>query len=136
MQNDDQQQFVEAVLATSGDLVCYCSSAEEKGPAKGTISLLKMRASHPALYLDSSRRRIPTQDDSKFYAILRSSADKAERILAIFNFQPTAQTVRVDLGAIDAHELTDLSINLHVDYAQGEFVVSLPPYAYHLYSIH
>lgn len=136
MQNDEQQQFVEALLATSGDLLCYCNSAEQKGPAKGNISLLKMRASHPALYLDSTRRRIPSQDDSKFYSILRSSADKSERILAIFNFQPTAQTVRVDLGAIDAHELTDLSTNSQVDNAQGEFAVSLSAYAYHLYSVH
>jgi glycosidase len=135
MQNDDQQQFVEALLATSGDLVCYCSSAEQKGPAKETTALLKMRANHPALYLDSTRRRIPSQDDSKFYAIVRSSADKSERILAVFNFQPTSQTVRVDLRAIDAHELTDLSTNSQLVNAQEDFAASLPAYAYHLYSI-
>ncbi len=124
------------LLAASGDLVCYCSSAEQQGLAKGTISLLKMRARHPALYLDSTRRRISTQDDSKFYSILRSSADRSERILAIFNFQPAAQTVRVDLEAIDAHDLTDLATNSQLDNVPAEFTLSLSAYAYHLDSIH
>ena len=134
MQSDEQQQFVEALLATSGDLVCYCSGGQA-GPANATASLLKMRSSHPALWLDSTRRRIPTQDDSKYYAIIRAASDKSERILAVFNFQPTEQSVRVDLGSIDMHELTDLSTNLPVNNTQPEFTVSLSAYGYRLYLI-
>ena len=137
MQSDDQQQFVEALLATSGDVVCYCGSADQiKEPANGVVSLLKMRASHPALHLDSTRRQIPTQDDSKFYSILRTGADRSERILAVFNFESTQQTVSVDLGAIDAHELRDLTTAERADSSTGWLSVSLPGYGYHLYSVH
>jgi len=134
MQNDDQQQFVEALLATSGDLVCFCNSGD-KEPAKGTTSLLKMRASHPALYLDSTRRRIPTQDDSKFYAILRRSADGAEGILVAYNFQATPQTIRIDLGAINTVAVADLVSGSPVDVAEGSLSVSVPAYGYHLYTV-
>lgn len=137
MQNADQQRFVEALLATSGTLVCYCSPADEiTAPAEGIAPLLKMRHDHPALYLDSARRRIPTQDDAKFYAILRASSDKSERILAVFNFQATAQTVKVDLGAIDGHALVDLLANPPVaneNNGHGDLTVTLPAYGYRLY---
>ena len=136
MQSDDQQQFVEALLATSGDIVCYCGPADQiKGPAKGAVALLKMRARHAALFSDSTRRRIPTQDDSRFYSILRNNADKSERLLAIFNFQTTPQTVAVDLGAIDAHEFADLSTNERADTSTGWLSVALPGYGYRLYSV-
>lgn len=136
MQNDDQQEFVEALLATSGDVVCYCGPADQiRGPSRRAISLLKMRADHPALYLDSIRRQIPTQDDTKFYSILRTSADKSERILAIFNFQTTPQTINVDLGAIDARELLDLSTHKHVALSMGWLSASLPGHEFHLYSV-
>lgn len=135
MQNDDQQQFVEALLAMSGDIVCYCNSFEQKEPAKRAVSILNMRAKHPALYLDSTRLRIPTQDDSKFYSFMRISADKSERILAVFNFQPTPEAVRVDLGAINGHEFTDLSSNAQAEISQSELVLSLSAYDYRLFSI-
>ena len=136
MQNAKQQQFVETLLATSGDVVCYCGPANSVTvPAKAGAALLKMRANHPALYLDSTRRQIPTQDDTKFYAILRCSADKSERILAVFNFQATAQTVSVDLGAISAREFADLSVDQPAQAATGLLSVSLPGYGYQLYSV-
>jgi hypothetical protein len=136
MQSDGQQQFAEALLATSGDVVCYCGPADQiGGPAKGVVPLLKIRASHPALYLDSTRRQIPTQDDSKFYSVLRNSSDKSERLLAVFNFQATPQTVRVDLGAIDAHGFSNLSTGERVDTSTGWLSVSLPGYGHQLYTV-
>lgn len=136
MENPDQQQFVEALLATSGDIVCYCSSADQiKGPSKETVPLLRIRANHPALYLDSTRRRVPTQDDSKFYAILRSSADKSERMLVVFNFQTTPQRLEADLGAVDLRELVDISTDSPVDISRLSLTVSLPAYGYRLYSV-
>jgi len=136
MQRDDQQQLVEALLATSGDVVCYCGVADSiKAPAKGAAALLKMRSRHPALYLDSTRRQIPTQNDGKFYAILRSSADKSERILAVFNFQGTPEMVDVDLGAINARQFTDLSGDHPADTSTGRLSVPLPGYGYQLYSL-
>jgi hypothetical protein len=48
MKSDDQQQFVEALLATSGDVVCYCDSADQiSGPAKGAVPLLKDESQPP-----------------------------------------------------------------------------------------
>src|SRR5579872_1989342 len=134
MQSDDQQRFAEALLATSGDLVCYCNVGD-KVPAEEASALLKMRASHPALYLDSTRRRIPTQDDSKFYAILRSSADRTERLLVVYNFQATPQAVRVDVGAIDTSGLAGLSSGSLADISEGWLPVSLPAYGYHAYTV-
>ena len=57
---------------------------------------------------------------------------------AVFNFQATAQTVKVDLGAIDGPGLVDLLANPPVaneNNGNGDFTVTLPAYGYRLYLV-
>ena len=137
LHDEPRQTLAEALLATSGDLVCYCSFAGElTNPAPAISALLKMRRRHAALYQDSLRRQIPTQDDSRFYAILRSSHDRSERILVVFNFQSTQQTVKVDLGALDGHKFLDLSESAPVGHPGGSVLSeSVPAYGFRLFLV-
>jgi glycosidase len=121
LQNADQQQLAESLLATSGDLLCYCDPVGDiTHPAAGVSALLKLKAIHPALYQNSSRRQIPTDNDGQFYATVRTAADRSERLLVVFNFQRQSADVQVDLGAIDSSayiplddgELPNISANL------------------------
>jgi len=134
MHETKQQQFVEALLATSGDLVCYCGS-EVNNPAPGIPALLKEKSRHPALYQNSQRRKVPTNDDSKFYAFLRTSADRSERILAIFNFEAEPATVEVDAAAVDTLGFADLPSGAPANITGNKLIIQLPPLGYRLFLV-
>ncbi|HEX4020383.1 MAG TPA: alpha-amylase family glycosyl hydrolase [Acidobacteriaceae bacterium] len=131
-----QQQLAEALLATSGDLLCYC---DPRGgithPAKGIPSLLKLKAVHPALYQNSSRRQIPTNDDNRFYATLRDAADHSERLLIVFNFQQQAAKVDVDLGAINGSRYTELGDGPAPTISESRMQVQLPAYGHQIFTV-
>ena len=95
-----------AVLAGVGDLVVM-GKAQGNPDAEETW-LLKTKAEHPALHAMAARRKISTDADDKYYAILKTARDRSERILAVYNFQSTPQTVKVDLGVVDMSGLIDL----------------------------
>lgn len=133
MSNPRQQQFVEALLATSGDLVCYCDFIGGViQPAEGIASLLKLKGEAPALYQDSQHRRIPTNDDRKFYAFLRTSSDRSQRVLAIFNFQTDPELIAVDEAAINASEFIDLLTGKNVPVVGNTIEARLAPLGYKL----
>jgi hypothetical protein len=133
MQNAQEQPFAEALLATLGDLVCYCDpTGGITSPAPGIARLLKIKSRYPAFYQDSGRRQIPTNDDHKFYAFLRTSADTSQRILAIFNFQPEGTNIEVDAGAINAAHFRDLFTRRSVSLANGKLAINVPPFGYKL----
>ena len=137
MTDPRQQQFAEALLATSGDLVCYCEPVGNiVQPASGMAALLKSKARNPALYQDSRRRRIPTNDDRKFYAFLRTSADHSQRVLAIFNFQPQRESISVDAAAINATGFTDLFNQHALTMSNSKIALDLPPFGYELLLVH
>jgi glycosidase len=89
---------------------------------------------HPALHQLSLRRKIPTNADNKYYAYLRTAADKSERILVVLNFQPNPQIIDVIMDGIDASELIDLKINEALT-RQNPFKVELPAYGYKLFQV-
>lgn len=104
-----KQRLAEGLLATSGDMLCYCSADPATiRPAAGIPDLLRLKAHHPALYQNSTRRRIPTNNDKSLYATLRDAADQSERILVIFNFSRETVSALVDIGAINGIRYQDL----------------------------
>ena len=108
MKDPELQTLAEALLAASGDMLCYCAPADGvTRPAPGMPALLKLKAAHPALFQNSERRMIHTSDDHA-YAILRRSADRSERLLLVFNFSSSPLNVRVDTGAIYAARYVDV----------------------------
>lgn len=137
MQSPEEQQFVEALLAGLGDLVCYCDPVGGiTSPARDISRLLKIKSRYPAFFQDSSRRRIPTNDDRKFYAFLRTSVDRSQRILAVFNFQPEAASIEVDSAAIDASRFTDLLKRQDLPVTGGKLPIHLPAFGYELLLAH
>ncbi|HZC43654.1 MAG TPA: alpha-glucosidase C-terminal domain-containing protein, partial [Acidobacteriaceae bacterium] len=136
MHDADQQQMAEALLATSGDLLCYC---DPRGgvtqPAVGIPALLKLKARHLALYQNSTRRRIATNDDTHFYATLRDAADHSERLLIVFNFQSQPAQVEVDLGAIHGSTFMDLDNAAVPAIRNGSMILDLPPYGHRILEV-
>ncbi len=109
LKDPELQTFTEALLVGSGDMLCYCAVADSiTRPAAGVPKLLQFKSTHPALFQNSTRRRIPTSEDDRIYAILRESADHAERLLLVFNFSALPTQVQVDTGAIRAARYVDI----------------------------
>lgn len=136
LHNAERQQLAEALLATSGDMLCYC---DPRGgitqPAPGIPELLKLKARHPALFQDSSRRRIATNDDAHFYATLRDAADHSERLLIVFNFQSQPAQVLVDLGAVRGSTFLDLGDAASAPVRNGSLLVDLPAYGHRIVTV-
>jgi Maltogenic Amylase, C-terminal domain len=97
--------------------------------------LPKEKSQHPALYQNSQRRRVPTNDDSKFYAFVRTSAGRSEQILVVFNFQPEPGTVEVDAGAINAAGFSELTTGEPAAATDGKLNVQLPARGYKLFVV-
>jgi len=107
--DQDKQRLAEGLLATSGDMLCYCEPSQSiVHPAPGIPDLLKLKSQHPALYQNSARRRIATNHDKSLYATLRYAADKSERLLVVFNFSSQPIKAEVDIGAINGDQYHDL----------------------------
>ena len=128
-----QQRLVVAAAASFGDLVAY-----EYGRGldldEEIAWIFKTKGNHPALQQMSTRRQLPTNADDKYYAFLRTAADGSERVLVVLNFQPTSQTVEVDLagvataGIVDLRDGSSLARATHVP-------IELPPFGYRFFQV-
>ncbi len=96
--------------------------------------LLRLRGRCPALCAGGSRIQLPTSDDSRFYAFLRGSAE-GERALAVFNFQPSAQCVAVDLRGQDISALENLLSGEVTKITHQEEEFELPAYGYTIFRV-
>jgi glycosidase len=132
----ERQQLAEALLATAGDMLCYC---DPRGgitqPGPGIPALLKLKARQPALYQNSSRRRIATNDDSHFYATLRDAVDHSERLLIVFNFQSQPAQVEVDLGAVHGSKFRGVDDAAAAPIRDGGLQVDLPAYGHRIFAV-
>ncbi len=136
LHNEKQQQLAEALLATSGDMLCYCDpQGGITQPAPGIAQLLKIKAIHPALYQNSTRRQIPTNDAARYYATVRDSADHSERLLIVFNFQPEPAQVDVDLGAINGSRYQYLDSGKAAEVHGSGLQVELPAYGHRIFVV-
>ena len=93
---------------------------------QGLDHLLRLRQRFPVLCAGAARKQLPTSDDARFYAFLRGSAAE-ERVLAVFNFQASPETVSVDLAGTAAGRLMDIETNAELDASQP-ITLDLPAY--------
>ncbi|MGA2630596.1 MAG: alpha-amylase family glycosyl hydrolase [Terriglobia bacterium] len=128
-----KQRLAVALVATIGDLVCFCNG-RNAGPEPEDTWILRMKQQHTALQQLSIRRRLPTNADDKYYAFLRTAADGSERVLVVLNFQPTTQGVEIDLSGVAAKSLTELGSGKAVE-RQSRLKTELPAYGYRLYEV-
>jgi Maltogenic Amylase, C-terminal domain len=122
-----------AVVASVGDIVAM-THPEDFPIADETKWLLEAKRRHPALQQLSVRRQLPTMAADRHYAFLRASRDGSERMLAVMNFRPSGETVRVDLSGVDHRELVDLRTSVSKLHGQS-LEVCLPPFGYALYLV-
>jgi len=131
----EQQRLASAILVSTGHLLTDWSGASEDISADDEIQwLLKTKSSHPALDQMSSRRRLLTSDDHSFYAFVKTSNDKTERILVVTNFSASSQEVNIDLSGLLMQNLTDLRTGVTQE-THGSLQITMPPYGYKLFAI-
>jgi len=121
-----------ATVAAIGDIVVY--SRRAGSPDSEETWVLKTKLAHPAMHQLSIRRKLKTNADDKYYAFLRTAANKSERILVILNFQPTPQTIEIDLSGVFTSGLVELKNSELVEH-QDSFKVELPAYGYRFYQV-
>lgn len=125
-----------AVLATVGELFCVSDRIFDRSlPAtvvSGFRELVAARRDHTALCAAGPRRRLPTSNDSLYYAFLRTAPSGDQEMMAVFNFQPVYRVLQayIDTPA----DLIDISTKerQHVD---GTVQLSLPPCGYKIFEV-
>ena len=100
---------------------------------KGLDHLLQLRQRYPVLCAGAARKQMQTSDDDRFYAFLRGS-NPGEQVLAVFNFQPTAETFVVDLESVSADRLIDLEKDTAIAIS-AQVSLNLPGYGYRFFRL-
>jgi glycosidase len=128
--------LAKATAAAIGDMVAFISrrGAGSADPDDEETWILKTKFAHPALHNLGRRTKLETNADDKYYAFLRTSADKSERIVVVLNFQPSSQTVEVDLSGIAAEKLVDVRTGDSLQ-RQSFVKVELPAYGYRFFQV-
>ena len=127
-----KKHLYRATVAAIGDIVVYNRRAGS--PDAEETWILKTKRLHPALHQLSIRRKLKTNADDKYYAFLRTAADKSERILVVLNFQSTPQTIEIDLSGVNTTGLMELKSCELVEH-QDFFKVELSAYGYRFYQV-
>lgn len=73
--------------------------------------LLSLKEKHAELQQLSTRRKVPTSDDSRFYSFLKTSIEGHQRMLIVLNFQPEATKISIDLSGLAFTSLMDSRTN-------------------------
>ena len=132
----EAQAFAEALIATSGDMPCYCDPIGGiTRPAKGIPELLKLKVEHPALFQNSLRRRIATDDDVDIYAVERYAAQDAERLLLVFNFGDHPVQANIEVAAVAGSRYRDLLSHQVLQPVEGRLPIRLAPHTYQIFTI-
>ena len=131
--DDDVKRHLErATVAAIGDILAY--SRRAGSPDAEETWILETKRLHPALHQLSTRRKLETNADDKYYSFLRTAAGGSERILVVLNFQATPQAVEVDLSGVATAGLVELKYGEYVE-RQSPFKVELPAYGYRFYQV-
>jgi len=130
-----QRNLHRAVLVGIGDIFAYTKYGQK--PEAEEINLLKMKYEHSALHPVATRRKLTTNDDDKYYAMLKTSQDGSERILAVFNFQSNPQIVNVDISVIATSGLVNLreAETIERESQFGLVSIDMPAYGYKFYKV-
>jgi hypothetical protein len=133
-----QSHLAMAVTAAIGDLVVLAGVIDGKWspilPDAEESRILKWKAMHPAMHNLSRRQVLPAAAADKHYPVLRIARDGSERIIAVLNFQPEAQTVEVDLSGVDFNAMTDLESGARIE-RQSPWRVPMPAYGYRFFRL-
>ena len=131
----EKQRLSVATIACVGDMIGLSYGRENDLQTDPEVRwIIETKRRHPALHQLSTRRKLPTSADDKHYAFLRTAADGSERMVVVFNFQATPQTVEVELSGVATAGLVELKTGESYE-RQTIFNVKLPAYGYQLFQV-
>ena len=96
--------------------------------------LLETKYAHPALHNLSLRRKLTTNADDKYYALLRTARDGSERMVIALNYQPTPQAVEIDVAGVAAAGLLDVRNGAFLE-RHSTIKIDLPAYGYRFFTV-
>lgn len=133
-----QSHLAMALTAAIGELIVLAGVIDGKWspifPDAEESRILKWKSMHPAMHNLSRRQLLPVAAADKHYAFLRAAPDGSERMIAVLNFQPEAQTVDVDLSGVDFDSMTDLDNGVRIE-RQSPWRVPAPAYGYRFFRL-
>lgn len=135
-ENDPAKRHLQrALMVGAGGIVVY--TKRQGSPDAEEARNLHLKELHPALHPTATRRRLATNADDKYYAILKTAKHGSERMVAVYNFQPTPQTVQVNLGVFDSPGTVDTQ-SAALILLPDQFhpvTVELPAYGYRFFTV-
>lgn len=100
----------------------------------GIDKVFQAANTNPALAPGASREQVPTNDDTKYYAVMRTTMDGTQHVLNIFNFQDTEQTITVNLAGsgitVPQTPVDLLNGGNAPDITDASYTVRLPSYGF------
>ncbi|MGO9518411.1 MAG: alpha-glucosidase C-terminal domain-containing protein [Candidatus Korobacteraceae bacterium] len=156
----DAQQFFEMALASSWGTIVLVNDNCQKGTSDSSCNfgwesflsapyqeyffdLLNVQNENPALGAAGARQRVPTNNDSRYYAYLRTSTDGSEKVLVVTNFRNSTQSITVNLSGLNIPNQTPVvlmdttgDMNINGPAITGtNYTVSLPAYGFAFYRV-
>jgi Alpha amylase, catalytic domain/Maltogenic Amylase, C-terminal domain len=127
-----------AVTAAVGDLVSWSSVIDDLWspviPDTEEAKLMKLKATHPALFNRGRRQVLPVAAPERHYAFLRAARAGGERVIVVLNFQGEAQMAELNLSGVDFATATDL-LSGGVTTREPLWRVELPPFGYRFFEL-
>ena len=127
-----------AVTAAVGDLVSWSSVIDDLWspviPDAEEAKVMKLKATHPALFNRGRRQALPVAAPERHYAFLRAARDGGERVIVVLNFQAEAQMAELNVSGVDFATATDL-LGGGVATREPLWRVELPPFGYRFFEL-
>ena len=127
-----------AVTAAVGDLVSWSSVIDDLWspviPDAEEAKVMKLKATHPALFNRGRRQALPVAAPERHYAFLRAARDGGERVIVVLNFQAEAQMAELNVSGVAFATATDLlggGVAMH----EALWRVELPPFGYRFFEL-
>jgi len=139
----EEERILEAAVITGNGVMYelgfgldYMFASE--AAREGIHRVLRAVNANPALAPGGGRQKLNTNDDARYYAVLRTSMDGAQHALAIYNFTDQAQTITVDLvgsGIMPQTPADLLNGGGAPEITSTGYAVTLPPYGFAFYEV-
>lgn len=120
LKDKSKKRFYKACNIAFGNLHCdFLTDEDSMNTDEELAWLLSLKEQYPALQQLSTRRKIVTSDDTRFYAFVKTDKEKTQRMLVVLNFQPDRQKIKIDLSGISFASLTDINTREKIAYAKA-----------------
>jgi len=130
-----RRHLQQALIVGVGGIVVYTKA--QGNPDAEEARNLHWKQQHPALYPSARRIQLLTNADDRYYAILKIGKDGSDRMVVVYNFQSTPQTVQVNLGVLDTPGIVDVQTAAVIPQPDQfhPVPVDVPAYGYRFFTV-